>query len=107
GKMAARVLTEEAGGARSRTARGIAAKLEPLSAEQRERAAMAGPREPSGCTIFLGFTSNLVSSGVRESIRYLVQRGMGTVTVTWGHRAVMLSCWLHGQELLGVSPGHL
>ncbi|NXH01575.1 DHYS synthase, partial [Loxia leucoptera] len=61
----------------------IAAKLEPLSAEQRERAAMAGPREPSGCTIFLGFTSNLVSSGVRESIRYLVQHGM--VTGDRGH----------------------
>ncbi|CAN8179020.1 unnamed protein product [Coccothraustes coccothraustes] len=60
----------------------IAAKLEPLGAEQRERAAMAGPREPSGCTIFLGFTSNLVSSGVRESIRYLVQRGMVDVLVT-------------------------
>lgn len=56
----------------------IAAKLEPLSAEQRDRAAMAGPRPPSGCTIFLGFTSNLVSSGVRESIRYLVQHGMVT-----------------------------
>lgn len=56
----------------------IAAKLEPLSAEQRDRAAMAGPRPPSGCTIFLGFTSNLVSSGVRESIRYLVQHSMVT-----------------------------
>ncbi|NXI05513.1 DHYS synthase, partial [Pachycephala philippinensis] len=56
----------------------IVAKLEPLSAEQRDRAAMAGPRPPSGCTIFLGFTSNLVSSGVRESIRYLVQHGMVT-----------------------------
>ncbi|NXL71770.1 DHYS synthase, partial [Leptocoma aspasia] len=60
----------------------IAAKLEPLSAEQRERAAMAGPRPPSGCSIFLGFTSNLVSSGVRESIRYLVQHGMVDVLVT-------------------------
>uniref|UniRef100_A0A8C3NJP2 Deoxyhypusine synthase n=1 Tax=Geospiza parvula TaxID=87175 RepID=A0A8C3NJP2_GEOPR len=60
----------------------IAAKLEPLSAEQRERAAMAGPRAASGCTIFLGFTSNLVSSGVRESIRYLVQNGMVDVLVT-------------------------
>ncbi|NWY99048.1 DHYS synthase, partial [Loxia curvirostra] len=60
----------------------IAAKLEPLSAEQRERAAMAGPREPSGCTIFLGFTSNLVSSGVRESIRYLGQHGLVDVLVT-------------------------
>lgn len=29
-----------------------------------------------GCTIFLGFTSNLISSGVRETIRYLVQHKM-------------------------------
>ncbi|NXN81941.1 DHYS synthase, partial [Bombycilla garrulus] len=64
----------------------IAAKLEPLSAEQRERAAMAGPRPPSGCTIFLGFTSNLVSSGVRETIRYLVQHSMVTATRGQGHR---------------------
>ncbi|XP_009459995.1 PREDICTED: transportin-2-like [Nipponia nippon] len=39
-------------------------------------------RPPSGCTIFLGFTSNLISSGVRESIRYLVQRNMVDVLVT-------------------------
>ncbi|KAL0196850.1 hypothetical protein M9458_005390, partial [Cirrhinus mrigala] len=30
----------------------------------------------SGCTIFLGYTSNLISSGVRESIRYLAQHRM-------------------------------
>ena len=28
------------------------------------------------CTIFLGYTSNLISSGVRESIRYLVEHRM-------------------------------
>ncbi|OPJ86452.1 hypothetical protein AV530_014701 [Patagioenas fasciata monilis] len=60
----------------------IAAKLEPLSADERARAALAGPRPPSGCTIFLGFTSNLVSSGVRETIRYLVQNNMVDVLVT-------------------------
>uniref|UniRef100_A0A8C3BN07 Deoxyhypusine synthase n=1 Tax=Cairina moschata TaxID=8855 RepID=A0A8C3BN07_CAIMO len=61
----------------------IAAKLEPLSAEERGRAELSGcPRPPSGCTIFLGFTSNLISSGVRETIRYLVQRGMVDVLVT-------------------------
>uniref|UniRef100_A0A8C4XQH5 Deoxyhypusine synthase n=1 Tax=Falco tinnunculus TaxID=100819 RepID=A0A8C4XQH5_FALTI len=54
----------------------IAAKLEPLSAEERDRAGLGGPRPPSGCTIFLGFTSNLISSGVRETIRYLVQHNM-------------------------------
>lgn len=30
-------------------------------------------KRKSNCTIFLGYTSNLVSSGVRETIRYLVQ----------------------------------
>lgn len=30
----------------------------------------------SSCTIFLGYTSNMISSGVRESIRYLVQHRM-------------------------------
>uniref|UniRef100_A0A8C8BSJ1 Deoxyhypusine synthase n=1 Tax=Otus sunia TaxID=257818 RepID=A0A8C8BSJ1_9STRI len=54
----------------------IAAKLEPLSEEERGRAGLGGLRPPSGCTIFLGFTSNLISSGVRETIRYLVQRNM-------------------------------
>ncbi|CAN6846950.1 unnamed protein product [Brassica oleracea] len=34
------------------------------------------------CKIFLGFTSNLVSSGVRETIRYLVQHHMVDVIVT-------------------------
>lgn len=33
-------------------------------------------RESVKCKIFLGFTSNLVSSGVRDTIRYLVQRHM-------------------------------
>jgi deoxyhypusine synthase len=34
------------------------------------------------CKIFLGYTSNLVSSGVREHIRYLVQHKMVDVVVT-------------------------
>ena len=32
--------------------------------------------------IFMGFTSNLISSGVRESLRYLVQHRMVDVLVT-------------------------
>ena len=32
--------------------------------------------------IFLGFTSNLISSGVREHIRFLVQHRMVDVLVT-------------------------
>lgn len=35
-----------------------------------------------GCTIFLGYTSNLISSGVRESIRYLAEHKMVDVIVT-------------------------
>ncbi|GKE84774.1 deoxyhypusine synthase, partial [Tanacetum coccineum] len=35
-------------------------------------------RESVKCKIFLGFTSNLISSGVRDSIRYLVQHRMVT-----------------------------
>jgi len=34
------------------------------------------------CTIFLGYTSNLVSSGVRESIRFLVQHKLVNAVVT-------------------------
>ncbi|CAM4338908.1 unnamed protein product [Leuciscus chuanchicus] len=36
----------------------------------------------SGCTIFLGYTSNLISSGVRESIRYLAEHRMVDVIVS-------------------------
>ncbi|XP_049416574.1 deoxyhypusine synthase-like [Epinephelus fuscoguttatus] len=39
-------------------------------------------RSRSGCTIFLGYTSNLISSGVRETIRYLAQHKMVDVIVT-------------------------
>ncbi|KAK6797723.1 hypothetical protein RDI58_005425 [Solanum bulbocastanum] len=39
-------------------------------------------RESITCKIFLGFTSNLISSGVRETIRYLVQHRMVDVLVT-------------------------
>ncbi|XP_015706112.1 deoxyhypusine synthase [Coturnix japonica] len=61
----------------------IAAKMEPLSAAERSRAELGGAAgAASGCTIFLGFTSNLISSGVRESIRFLVQHRMVDVVVT-------------------------
>ncbi|XP_057964718.1 deoxyhypusine synthase isoform X2 [Malania oleifera] len=39
-------------------------------------------RESVRCKVFLGFTSNLVSSGVRETIRYLVEHHMVDVLVT-------------------------
>ncbi len=33
-------------------------------------------RKRSNCTIFLGFTSNMISSGVRDSIRFLAQHNL-------------------------------
>ncbi|OAY80892.1 Deoxyhypusine synthase [Ananas comosus] len=39
-------------------------------------------RESVKCKIFLGFTSNLVSSGIRDIIRFLVQHRMVDVLVT-------------------------
>ena len=41
-------------------------------------------RARGGCRIFLAYTSNLVSSGVRECIRFLVQHRMVDVLVTTG-----------------------
>lgn len=35
-----------------------------------------GCRTLTNCTIFLGYTSNLISAGTRETIRYLVQNNM-------------------------------
>lgn len=35
-------------------------------------------------TIFLGYTSNMVSSGIREILRYLVEHKMVDVIVTSG-----------------------
>ena len=39
-------------------------------------------RKNTKCKIFVGYTSNLVSSGVREIIRFLVQHKMVDVLVT-------------------------
>lgn len=39
-------------------------------------------RESMRCKVFLGFTSNLISSGVRDTVRYLVQHHMVDVVVT-------------------------
>lgn len=35
-----------------------------------------------GCTIFLGFTSNLISSGLRETLKFLVQHKLIDCIVT-------------------------
>ncbi|CAI0471098.1 unnamed protein product [Linum tenue] len=39
-------------------------------------------RQSVRCKIFLGFTSNLISSGVRDTVRYLLQHHMVDVVVT-------------------------
>ncbi|KAH7642748.1 hypothetical protein DERF_003951 [Dermatophagoides farinae] len=39
-------------------------------------------RRQTGCTIFLGYTSNIISSGIRETIRFLVQHRMVDCIVT-------------------------
>ncbi|KAK4360922.1 hypothetical protein RND71_019874 [Anisodus tanguticus] len=52
--------------------------VEDCSEEERDVAY----RESVTCKIFLGFTSNLVSSGVRDTVRYLVQHRMVDVVVT-------------------------
>lgn len=55
----------------------IEKRLEPVEADEGNECHESGesPRK-LGCTIFLGYTSNLISSGVRESIRYLAEHKM-------------------------------
>lgn len=45
----------------------------PLTEEQMDMEEDEFIKRKSQCTIFLGYTSNMVSSGVRETIRFLVQ----------------------------------
>ncbi|PIA36058.1 hypothetical protein AQUCO_03400158v1 [Aquilegia coerulea] len=52
--------------------------VEDCSEEERE----VGFRETVKCKVFLGFTSNLISSGVRETVRYLVEHHLVDVVVT-------------------------
>ncbi|KAJ8545681.1 hypothetical protein K7X08_018264 [Anisodus acutangulus] len=73
-------------------------------------------RESVTCKIFLGFTSNLVSSGVRDTVRYLVQHRMVDVVVTTagGIEEDLIKCLvptykgdfsLPGAVLLGMAIG--
>lgn len=45
-------------------------------------------RRKNGCTIFFGFTSNLVSSGLRETIRFLVENKLVDAIVASAGRTV-------------------
>ncbi|XP_045709286.1 deoxyhypusine synthase isoform X2 [Phyllostomus hastatus] len=61
----------------------IEKKLEPLPEDEDQHTDLTQSHRPlTGCTIFLGYTSNLISSGIRETIRYLVQHNMVDVLVT-------------------------
>ncbi|KAG4304247.1 hypothetical protein PORY_002428 [Pneumocystis oryctolagi] len=51
------------------------------SKEEEEEECLQGDKDQR-CTIFLGYTSNLVSSGVRESIRYLIEHKKVSCVVT-------------------------
>ncbi|XP_002987560.2 deoxyhypusine synthase isoform X1 [Selaginella moellendorffii] len=56
--------------------------MEPVAEDATEEERKPSFRESVKCKIFLGFTSNLISSGVRESIRFLVEHRMVDVLVT-------------------------
>jgi deoxyhypusine synthase len=55
---------------------------EPLNADSQTEELDPTVRAATKCTIFLGYTSNLVSSGLREIIRFLVQHNYVSCLVT-------------------------
>ncbi|EDV28024.1 Deoxyhypusine synthase [Trichoplax sp. H2] len=59
-------------------------KAKPVSEKDKNQLTLdaAGSRPLSNCSIFLGYTSNLISSGVRESIRYVVEHNLVDCIVT-------------------------
>jgi len=59
-------------------------KSQPLELNEAEKDYNPNPcgRERTNCTIFLGFTSNLISAGVRETFRWLLQHNMVDCVVT-------------------------
>ncbi|KAL4219307.1 hypothetical protein ACF0H5_021886 [Mactra antiquata] len=61
----------------------ITCKLSPIAKEKLKEMNMhPTERVPTNCTIFLSYTSNLISAGVREIIKYLVQHNMVDCIVT-------------------------
>ncbi|ESR64633.1 hypothetical protein CICLE_v10008698mg [Citrus x clementina] len=58
----------------------LADEVTPEDCDERERDPEY--RKSVRCKVFLGFTSNLISSGVRDTVRYLVQHHMVDVVVT-------------------------
>ncbi|KAG8007042.1 Deoxyhypusine synthase, partial [Nibea albiflora] len=74
----------------------IEKRLEPVEPDEGNECDKSGESK-SGCTIFLGYTSNLISSGVRESIRYLAEHKMVDVIVTTagGIEEDLIKCLAH------------
>lgn len=55
---------------------------EPIAEDEKEELKNPEVRKNTKCKIFLGYTSNLVSSGLREIIKYLVQHNLVDVIVS-------------------------
>ncbi|KAJ7950029.1 deoxyhypusine synthase [Quillaja saponaria] len=55
---------------------------EPITEDCSEEERDLAYRKSVRCKVFLGFTSNLISSGVRDIVRYLVEHSMVDVVVT-------------------------
>lgn len=53
----------------------------------------------SNCTIFLGFTSNMVSAGIRDTIRFLVQHHMVRVLWLYYFRKCSKITWQSSENL--------
>jgi len=77
----------------------IDCKLESLPSEESDCEVSLCPiqRPRTNCTIFLGYTSNIISSGVREVLRYLVQHNMVCcyscrVKLLFGNDAIDTEC---------------
>ncbi|OUM67018.1 hypothetical protein PIROE2DRAFT_40339, partial [Piromyces sp. E2] len=55
---------------------------EPIEADETDEFKDPEVRKNTKCTIFLGYTSNLISSGLREVFRFLVKHNMVSCIVT-------------------------
>ncbi|CAH1787126.1 unnamed protein product [Owenia fusiformis] len=56
--------------------------IPPKDSKEKETNLNRVGREMTNCSIFLGYTSNLISSGTRETIKYLVKNNMVDCLVT-------------------------
>ena len=67
---------------------------EPIKEDEEDSLKIIANREKVRCTIFLGYTSNMASCGMREYIRYLCQHKMVDciVTTTGGIEEDIMKC---------------